>query len=240
MERSRGKLVVAILGVTILLSMGFFIQTSAFAIDWGCISGDCTTDPSCIDGCRSPVEFKLKGLEAFIGVNFGSVRCGTTFIGRVFQYNNIAEQYVDVGYWKSVICFTDYVNIEVCGETHDVFGFNLEVFFDAGDYAGKRLVLRLKAPVEGAVNWDFKAPVCGPAIQDPACACPDNPDKIHDWDCYAGLNGDGPIAAISPLELKKSWGSSLNIKCGEIEGWLCHNWAFIPRVGGILRICPNR
>lgn len=239
MERSRGKSGSFILSITILFSLGFFIQPPAFAFNWDCINGDCTPDPSCIESCTSdPVEFKLKGLEVFIGVNFGSVRCGTTFLGRVSQCDPTLGC-IDVGYWKSVICFTDFINIEECGETHDVFGFNLEVFFDAGDYAGKRLVLRLKAPVEGAVKWDFKAPVCGPALQDPGCACPDNPDDIEDWDCD-NLSGYGPIASISPLELKKSWGSSLNIKCGEIEGWLCHNWAFIPRVGGILRICPNR
>jgi hypothetical protein len=243
MERRRCKLGTVILGITILLSMGFFIQPQAFAFNWGCINGDCIAEPTCIDECDSdPVVFQLRGLEVFIGVNFGSVRCGTTFVGRVYQCDP-AGACVDVGYWRTSICYTDYVNIEVCEGTHDVFGFNLEVVFDAGEHAGKRLVLRLKAPVEEAVKWDYKAPVCGPAIQDPTCACPVNdptdPRIIRCYDPEPLPVAYGPIAAISPLELKKSWGTTVNIECAEIEGWLCHNWAYIPRVSGILRICPN-
>lgn len=203
------------------------MQASADTTDPGCHNGDCSS---------GTVAFKLRGLEIFKGIDIGSVRCGTTFVGRVFQ-----NDYGEVGYWKSVICYTGAEFIEECEGKQDILRFNLEVVFYRGSFAGHRLVLRLiYNPDETEdVFWGFKAPVCGPAIQDPECACPNNPCQIVEWNCDDGLNGDGPIAALSPLELTKSWGSTLDVKCGQIEGWLCHNWAFIPRVNGTLRICLN-
>ena len=147
MERSRGKLVVAIVSITILFSVGVFIQASADTTDPGCHNGDCPPDipdPGCHNGdCSSgTVAFKLRGLEIFKGIDIGSVRCGTTFIGRVFQYDPIEGKYVDVGYWKSVLCYTGTEFIEVCGGEQNILRFNLEAFIEGGAYAGNKLVLK--------------------------------------------------------------------------------------------------
>jgi hypothetical protein len=46
MKRHRCKLGMVILGISILFSVGFLIQTPAFAFNWGCSSGDCTAEPT--------------------------------------------------------------------------------------------------------------------------------------------------------------------------------------------------
>jgi hypothetical protein len=47
----------------------------------------------------------------------------------------------------------------------------------------------------------------------------------------------GPVATIPYLELRKGWGTTLDVEAAVIyDGLLCHNWALIPRVAGDLFI----
>jgi hypothetical protein len=232
MERSRGKLVVAIVSITILLSVGVFIQASADTTDPGCHNGDCSS---------GTVAFKLRGLEIFKGIDIGSVRCGTTFIGRVFQYDPIEGKYVDVGYWKSVLCYTGAEFIEVCGGEQNILRFNLEAFIEGGAYAGNKLVLKIADPsIEPDVYWDSIAPICGFCISGSECDCPDSSEQLT-WDCEDPMpEGFGPVATIPYLALRKGWGTTLDIEGGAIYGGLlCHNWFFIPRVGSDMFIYMN-
>ena len=286
MGRSRGKLVVAILGITILFSMGFLIQASAVTTDPGCTNGDCPPDPGCTNGDCPPdpgctngdcppdpgctngdcppdpgctdgdcppdpgctdgdcpqgtVAFKLTGAEVFKGIDIGPVRFGTTFLGRVFKCDSFNKNCVDVGYWKSFIRYTGTENIEVCDGTNDILAFTMDLIFVDGTYAGKRLVLSLADSNDEDVLWEYKAPICGPAIQDPACRCPNDPAQIESWNCDEPMTElYGPVAVIPNLMLQKSWGSTLNITGADLFGLLCHNWRFIPRVGGVLHLYLN-
>jgi len=241
MKRSKSKLVMVVVGITILLCGGFLIQASADTTDPGCTDGDCPPDPGCTDGdCpQGTVAFKLTGAEVFKGIDIGPVRFGTTFLGRVLKCDSFNENCVDVGYWKSFIRYTGTENIEVCDGTNDILAFTMDLVFVDGTYAGKRLVLSLADSNDEDVLWEYKAPICGPAIQDPACRCPNDPAQIEPWNCDEPEpmpDGFGPVAVIPNLMLQKSWGSTLDIESADLFGLLCHNWKFIPRVGGVLHL----
>jgi hypothetical protein len=49
-------------------------------------------------------------------------------------------------------------------------------------------------------------------------------------------DGYGPVATIESLELKERFGTTLDIESASLTGWLCHNWAFIPRVAADLTV----
>jgi hypothetical protein len=177
-------------------------------------------------------EFNLSGVEIIKGIDIGDVRYGTTFMGNVY------EGLTKAGYWWTVIRHTDTENIEVCGGTNNLLNVKLVVVLNDGSLAGNRMVLGLQDPsiVEDVV-WDAMAPICGPACYDEDCACPNNPDLIESWDCASPMPDDyGPVATIENLGLKKKFGSTLSIENAYLSGWLCHNWAFIPRVAAALTV----
>ena len=177
-------------------------------------------------------ELNLSGVEVIKGIDIGDVRYGTTFIGEVY------EGLTKVGYWWTVIRHTDTENIEVCGGTNNLLKVKFVVVLNDGSLAGNRMVLGLQDPsiVEDVV-WDATAPICGPACFDEDCACPNNPDLIEDWNCGQPMpEGNGPVATIENLELIEKFGSTLNIEEAFLSGWLCHNWAIIPRVAATLTV----
>jgi hypothetical protein len=249
----------AIVGVTFLFCGGGFMQAFAETSDPGCHNGDCTTDPpdpgcyngdcppdipdpGCYNGDCPPgiVAIKLTGAEVFKGIDVGPVRFGTTFLGRAFKCDSFNENCEDVGYWKSFIRYTGTENIEVCGGTNDILAFTMELIFVDGTYAGKQLVLSLADSNAEDVLWEYETFMCGPAIQDPKCFCPNDPGQIDPWNCDAPMPaGHGPVAVIPNLMLRKSWGSTLDVTGADLFGLLCHNWKFIPRVGGVLHLYFN-
>lgn len=183
-----------------------------------------------------PLEFKLMGVEVRKGFDFGDIRYGTKFTGTIFEGSDDLG-YSDVGYWWTTIRHTDTENIEVCEGTNNLLRFRLVVIFTDGSLAGHRMYLELKEPgLAEDVYWDYMAPMCGPAYQDPTCACPNNPDEIQEWDCNAMPDGYGPVASIPVLELERRFGTTLNVTEASLSGWLCHNWLFVPRVLGHLTI----
>jgi hypothetical protein len=236
-----------IVGITILFCAGGFMQAFADTTDPECHNGDCPSDipdPGCHNGdCPSgTVAFKLKGLEVFKGIDIGIVRCGTTFLGKLLLYDPSKSQYVEAGYWKSVLCYTGAEYIEVCGGDQNILRFNLEVLIQDGAYAGNKLVLKLADPsADPDVYWNSIAPICGLCISGSDCSCPDSSELIELWDCNTTMpDNSGAVATIPYLELRKGWGTTLDIEVAVIyDGLLCHNWALIPRVAGDLFIFLN-
>jgi hypothetical protein len=177
-------------------------------------------------------EFILSGIEIVKGIDIIDIRYGTTFLGKAYEGGS------QVGNWYTVIRHTDTENIEVCGGTNNLLKVKLVVNLNEGSLAGNRLVLGLQNPVDSEdVVWDAMAPLCGPACYDEDCVCPSKPDLIEPWNCAMTLPEDyGPVATIENLELKQKYGTTLDIEGAFLTGWLCHNWAFIPRVTASLTI----
>lgn len=184
------------------------------------------------DFFANTMEFKLSGVENTKGIDIGDVRYGTMFIGKVY------EGVDEVGYWWTVIRYTGTENIEVCGGTNNLLRVKLVVVLNGGTLDGHRLVLGLEDPgVVDDIVWNAKAELCGPACHDEFCACPNNPGEIEDWVCNGSMpNGYGPVATIPGLELKAKRGSTLDINEAHLSGYLCHNWAFVPRILGYLTV----
>jgi hypothetical protein len=181
---------------------------------------------------QNVAELTLSGVEIVKGIDICDIRYGTTFMGKVY------EDSIEVGNWYTVIRHTDTENIEVCGGTNNLLKVKLVVNLIEGSLAGNRLVLGLQNPVDSEdVVWDAMAPLCGPACYDEDCVCPSKPDLIEPWNCAMTLPEDyGPVATIENLELKQKFGTTLDIEGAFLTGWLCHNWAFIPRVTASLTI----
>jgi hypothetical protein len=220
MKRVKTSIVALLVGFTVTFSLG--------------IADSQAIDEEVLDA----LEFKLMGVEVIKGFDFGDIRYGTKFTGKIFEGSDDLG-YSDVGYWWTTICHTDTENIEVCDGTNNLLRFRLVVIFTDGSFDGHRLYLKLKEPglVED-VYWDSIAPMCGPAYQDPDCVCPNNPDDIQPWDCSDQTmpEGYGPVATIPELELKRRFGTTLNFTKASLTGWLCHNWLFVPRVLGYLTL----
>ena len=260
MGRSRRKLAIAVVGITILFCGGGFVQAFADTADPGCHNGDCTTDPpdpGCYNGDCPPdipdpgchngdcpsdtLVFKMKGLEIFKGIDIGIVRCGTTFLGKLLQYDTSESDFVEVGYWKSVLCYTGADEIEVCNGRQNILRFTLEAFIEGGAYAGNKLVLKLAdPPADPDVYWNSIAPICGLCNIGSECDCPDNSVQ-EPWICADPMPEDyGPVATIPYLALREGWGTTLDVEGAAIYGGLlCHNWALIPRVAGDLFVFLN-
>ncbi len=193
--------------------------------DWGqCIENRSSTWVKFI-----PMNaLKLSGIEIVKGIDICDIRWGTTFIGKVYEGS------LEVGNWWTVIRHTNTENIEVCGGTNNLLKVKLVVNL----YDGNRLVLGLSDhDNEEEVVWDAIAPLCGPSCNDESCACPNNPDLIRSWICEEGKpEGYGPVATIENLELREKFGTTMDIESASLTGFLCHNWAFIPRVAATLNI----
>lgn len=185
-----------------------------------------------IPSSTNTAEFKLSGVEIVKGIDIGDVRYGTMFMGKTYEGAD------KVGYWWTVIRHTDTENIEVCGGTNNLLKVKLVVVLNDGTLAGNRMVLGLQEPgIVDDVVWDAMAPLCGPACYDDSCICPNHPDEIKPWDCDLPIPvGYGPVATIENLNLKEKFGSTLRIEDAFLSGWLCHNWAFIPRVAATLNV----
>ena len=178
------------------------------------------------------VQFDLVGLEIVKGIDIGTTRYGTRFIGKVFSDSE------KIGIWSIVLDHKDFENIEVCGETGDVVRLRMIVAFTKGDYEGHYLVLAMR-DLSGVpdVYWDFQAPLCFPLINGSNCVCPQDPEAIEPWNCDEGLfDGYGPIAVIPQITLKKRLGTTLNVVDAHLSGLLCHNYPLVPRVGGVLSL----
>lgn len=184
-----------------------------------------------VEEITNTAQFKLAGAEIIKGCDFGDIRYGTTFIGKVHEGSD-ALGFTCVGRWWTVIQHTNTENIEVCGGTNNLLRVNLVVVFESGSLAGNKLVLGLKEPdLTGDVVWDSMAPMCGPAFFDDDCVCPNNPEEIEEWDCDLPMPPDyGPVATVPGLELIEKFGSTLSIEEAYISGYLCHNWLYVPRV----------
>jgi hypothetical protein len=184
------------------------------------------------DPSANILDLKLMGIEIVKGIDIGDIRYGTMFMGKVF------ESSIHVGNWYTVIRHKDTENIEVCGKTNNLLKVKLVVNLNEGSLAGNRLVLGLSDFVnEEEVVWDAMAPICGPACYDEDCVCPSKPDLIKPWNCAMPLPEDyGPVATIENLELIQKFGTTLDIEGAFLTGWLCHNWAFIPRVTASLTV----
>ena len=185
-----------------------------------------------IPSSTNTAEFRLSGVEIVKGIDIGDIRYGTAFMGKVY------EGLTKVGYWWTVIRHTDTENIEVCDGTNNLLKVKLVVVLNGGTLAGNRMVLGLQEPgIVDDVVWDAMAPLCGPACYDDSCICPNHPDEIEPWDCDLPMPvGYGPVATIENLDLKEKFGSTLRIEDAFLSGWLCHNWAFIPRVAATLNV----
>ena len=181
-----------------------------------------------VDPSANILDINLMGMEIVKGIDIGDIRYGTMFIGNVFKDSE------NVGNWYTVIRHTDTENIEVCGGTNNLLKVKLVVNLNDGN----RLVLGLNDPDnDEEVVWDATAPLCGPSCYDESCACPNNSDLIQSWICEEGMpEGYGPMATIENLELREKFGTTVDIKSASLTGFLCHNWAFIPRVAANLNV----
>ena len=179
--------------------------------------------------------FVLQGVEAFIGVELGDKRFGTTFIGKVKKVIN--EDMHEVGCFTVVLDFKGIDDIEVCTGTNDVTKLTLKMLFTSGDHAGNRLVLRMTDRSGDAdVFWDYSAAEC--PIGGIGCDCPppyeDEPPQCTGEESLLAKVGSG-----EGLELKPTWGTSrafFTVTKAYLTGWLCHQYALVPRVSGEVRV----
>jgi hypothetical protein len=178
-------------------------------------------------------QFELKGVEILKGIDRGDTRYGTTFIGKILEEGG------DLGYWSVVLNFKDYEYIEVCGETNDIVWLRMVVVFTGGDHQGDKLVLRMRDR-KGIpdVFWDYDADLC--PIGGIGCSCPDWEVPIS---CSDTCSDTSSIARIGDeyetdkgIVLTPRRTISSQVENAYLNGWLCHNYPFVPRVSGTLQI----
>jgi hypothetical protein len=171
--------------------------------------------------------FHLKGIEIAKGIDIGPVRYGMTTTGKVFS-----PEGEEVGFWLLRIHFKNREDIEVCDGTNDIVWFKLEISFTGGYFAGHRLVLGMRdwrSRIEDDVFWSFYTEPCSIGGFD--CHCP----PVSEPETCSGDFSN--LALIPNIHLKKWFGSTLPVTEAWVQdGWLCHQYPFIPRVDGDLVI----
>lgn len=167
--------------------------------------------------------FQMKGVEIAKGIDLGAIRFGMTTIGKVFSEEG------EVGSWLLRIHFKNREDIEVCDGTNDIVWFKLEISFTEGELAGHQLVLGMTdwlSRYREDVLWSYYTEPCCLGGLD--CECPG-----VDFDVCSGDYSN--LASIPNVTLNPWWGTTLPVKNAWVQdGWLCHQYMYIPRVSGEL------
>jgi hypothetical protein len=182
------------------------------------------------DGC---VDVHLQGIEIAKGIDWGAIRYGATFVGEVLKAGTGEK----IGFWQLRQHFRGRENIEVCGMSNDVVWLRLEVSITAGAYAGHKLVLGMQDwwGRQPDAWWLYWVEPCG--LGGFGCECPPADDVLVESECSEATGSN--LAYIPTLDLRPWWGTTLPVADATLEGWLCHQYPLIPRVSGVLTICPH-
>jgi hypothetical protein len=176
--------------------------------------------------------FYLKGVEIAKGFDFGAIRFGTTFIGTLSADPDGDE----IGFWKLRQHFRNREDIEVCNGSNDVIWLRLEISITHGPFTGHRLVLGMldwAGRQKDDAQWLYFTEPC--SLGGLECNCP----PAEPVGCGVTPDGSSNLASIPHIELKSWLGSTASVQKAWIQnGWLCHQYPFIPRVSGELVIIP--
>lgn len=174
----------------------------------------------------------MKGIEISKGIDIGDVRYGTKFTGEILD-GSCGE----IGYWYVTLDYRGADEVEVCGGKNDIVKARMTVVLEGGGLSGMVVLAMRDNTGTSDVFWNYSTPLCGLGGLDcpypwdepiEGCLFVDEPDEY------------GPVARIGSdhggIYLRKVFATGFfrSLPGAEFEGWLRHNYPFIPRVEGSL------